>query len=305
MPWTGIEDQVDPVDAVHRFGGDRRRVDRAIAKAEELECDADSEFVGPIGGQLHRVASRRQGPARLEPGRSRRDRQQVGRAEILADLQSRPQVILDQMAIHPSVGSNRQGDAVEREDLLRSNQFRGGPHLAAVVGQPLGASLDSAVAGVPRNREQPLGGRRHQGGAIQIDPRSHLSRITPKVRPATRYLRATTIRTSGIDIAITPDAAMSFQMISNWVTRPWTPTGKVWAFGVAVRISAKRNSLQAKVNTIVAAASRPGNASGSSTWRNALHRFAPSMRAASSSSMGISARKPFSIQIAKGKLNSE
>src|ERR1700730_17673449 len=305
MPVTGIEHQVDPVDAVHRLGGDRRRVDRTIAEAEELERDADSNLVGPVAGQLQRVASRRKGPARLEPGRSRRDRQQVGRAEILADLQSRPQVILDQMAIHPSVGSNRQGDAVEREDLLRSNQFRGGPHLAAVVEQPLGASLAPAVAGVPRNRAQRPGGRRHQGGAIQIDPRSHMSRITPKVRPATRYLRATTIRTSGIDIAITPDAAMSFQMISNWVTRPWTPTGKVWAFGVAVRISAKRNSLQAKVNTIVAAAIKPGAASGSSTRRNAVHRLAPSTRAASSSSSGISAKKPLSIQMAKGRLKSE
>src|ERR1700730_1724752 len=305
MPWTGIEDQVDPVDAVHRFGGDRRRVDRAIAKAEELECDADSEFVGPIGGQLHRVASRRKGPARLEPGRSRRDRQQVGRAEILADLQSRPQVILDQMAIHPSVGSNRQGDAVEREDLLRSNQFRGGPHLVALVEQPLGARFDPRVARFTRNLQNSLGWRRHQGGPVQEDGGRHFSRITPKVSPATMYLRAITIRKSGTDMAMTPEAAMSFQMISNWVTSPWTPTGKVCEFGVAVRISAKRNSLHANVKTMVAAAIRPGAASGSSTRGNEVQRFAPSTRAASSSSIGISARKPLSIQMANGRLNNE
>ena len=94
-------------------------------------------------------------------------------------------------------------------------------------------------------------------------------------------------------------------MISNWVTSPWTPTGNVWAFGVAVRINAKRNSLQANVKTIVAAAISPGNASGSSTRRKEVHRLAPSTSAASSSSSGISARKPFSIQMANGKLNSE
>src|SRR5438445_818659 len=167
------------------------------------------------------------------------------------------------------------------------------------------ARLDSGVPRLTRDLEDSWRRRRHQGGAVEVDRDRHFSRITPKVRPATMYLRPITISTSGIAIAITPAAAMSFQMISNWVTSPWTPTGKVCAFGVAVRIRAKRNSLQANVKTIVAAAIIPGNASGSSTRRNDVQRLAPSTSAASSSSSGISARKPFSIQMANGKLNSE
>ena len=98
---------------------------------------------------------------------------------------------------------------------------------------------------------------------------------------------------------------MSFQMISNCVTRPWTPTGKVCALGVAVKISANRNSLHAKVKMMMPAAMIPGAASGISTRQKAIQRVAPSTSAASSSSSGISVRNPFSIQMANGRLNSE
>ena len=76
VPVTGVENEVDPVDAVDRLGRDLGRVDRAVAKAEELEGDADAESVGPVASQLQCVARPRYGPARFEPGRARRDRQQ-------------------------------------------------------------------------------------------------------------------------------------------------------------------------------------------------------------------------------------
>ena len=101
---------------------------------------------------------------------------------------------------------------------------------------------------------------------------------------------------------MTPPAAMSFQMISNWVTSPWTPTGKVIDCGVAVRMKAKRNSAQSKAKTITPAARTPVEASGSRTCRKACKRVPPSTRAASSTSAGICSRKPLSIQMASGRL---
>ena len=78
MPVTGIENEVDTIDAVDRLGGDLGRVDGAVAKTEELECDPDAHPVSPVAGQFERVARPRYGPARSEPGRARRDRQQIG-----------------------------------------------------------------------------------------------------------------------------------------------------------------------------------------------------------------------------------
>ena len=98
---------------------------------------------------------------------------------------------------------------------------------------------------------------------------------------------------------------MSFQMISNWVTRPCTPTGNVCEFGVAVRMRANRNSLHANVKMMMPAAMIPGAARGSRMRQNAIQRLAPSTSAASSNSSGISVRNPFSIQMAKGRLNRE
>src|SRR5207248_4441305 len=208
-------------------------------------------------------------------------------------------------AIHAAVGPNRQRHAVERQDFSGLHNFRGHSDFGRVFQQAFRARLDALVAGLTRDLDDARRRRRHQGRAVQVDRRHYFSRMTPNVSPATRYLRATTIRTSGTDMAMTPDAAMSFQMISNWVTSPWTPTGKVCDCGVAVRISAKRNSLHAKVKTMVAAAMSPGAASGRSTRREEVHRLAPSTSVASSSSSGISARNPFNIQMAKGKLNRE
>src|SRR3989454_11838271 len=87
------------------------------------------------------------------------------------------------------------------------------------------------------------------------------------------YLRAITMRTSGTDMAMTPEAAMSFQMISNWVTRPCTPTGNVCEFGVAVRMRANRNSLHANVKMMMPAAMIPGAARGSRMRQNAIQRL--------------------------------
>ncbi len=50
-------------------------------------------------------------------------------------------------------------------------------------------------------------------------------------------------------------------------------------------------------------AARPGPASDSTTWRSACKRDAPSIRAASASSIGMSSEKPRIIQITSGKLN--
>src|ERR1700694_3935310 len=86
VPVTGVENEVNAIDAVDGLGRDLRRVDRAVAKAQELESDPDAQPVRAVTGELERVARRRDGPARFEPRRSWRDRQQVGRAEVLADL---------------------------------------------------------------------------------------------------------------------------------------------------------------------------------------------------------------------------
>src|SRR6266705_1769714 len=111
VPVTGVENEVDALDAVYRLGRDLGRVDRAVAKAEELEGDPDAQPVSPVAGQLERVARPRNGAARFEPGRTRRDRQQVWGAQVLADPQPRGQVILDVAAIHAAVSPNRQRHA--------------------------------------------------------------------------------------------------------------------------------------------------------------------------------------------------
>src|SRR5439155_3474190 len=117
-----------------------------------------------------------------------------------------------------------QGHAVERQDFFGSDHARRRADLGRVLQQALRARLDSGVPRLTRDLEDSWRRRRHQGGAVEVDRDRHFSRITPKVRPATMYLRPITMSTRGIAIAITPAAAMSFQIISNWVTSPWTPT---------------------------------------------------------------------------------
>src|SRR6266516_1982411 len=68
VPVTGVENEVDALDAVDRLVRDLGRVDRAVAKAEELEGDPDAQPVSPVAGQLERVARPRNGPSRFEPG---------------------------------------------------------------------------------------------------------------------------------------------------------------------------------------------------------------------------------------------
>src|SRR5207244_7047208 len=104
---------------------------------------------------------------------------------------------------------NRPRDAIERRAFLGLNNFGGHLDFGRVLQQALRARLDSLVAGLTRDFDDARCRRRHQGCAVQIDRRHYFSRMTPNVSPATRYLRATTIRTSGTDMAITPDAAMS------------------------------------------------------------------------------------------------
>ncbi len=52
-----------------------------------------------------------------------------------------------------------------------------------------------------------------------------------------------------------------------------------------------------------AVAARPGAAIGSTAWRSACKRDAPAIRAACSSSIGMSNKKPRIIQITSGRLN--
>src|SRR2546427_9227303 len=70
-----------------------------------------------------------------------------------------------------------------------------------------------------------------------------------------------------------------------------------------VNNSANMNSFQVKMKDSSAVTTRPGATSGSAMRRNALKMVAPSTRAASSSSAGRSSKKPFSSQMANGRLN--
>ena len=79
------------------------------------------------------------------------------------------------------------------------------------------------------------------------------------------WRRAANITTTGMTIAMTAAAAISFQMISNCATSPATPTGKVWDWGVAVRMKANWNSAQSKAKTMIPAARTPIRLKGRST----------------------------------------
>src|SRR5438552_18329372 len=106
MPVTGIEDEIDRVNPVDGLGGERRRVDRTIPKAEKLERDPDPYGAGAIAGELERVAGSGDGLARRKSGSPRWDGEQVGRAKVAADAQPRPQICLDKLSIHAAVGAH-------------------------------------------------------------------------------------------------------------------------------------------------------------------------------------------------------
>src|SRR3989442_3631174 len=117
MAVTGVANEVDAVDAVDRLGGDVRRVDRAIAKAEELEGDPDTHPISPIARELERVACCRDGTAGFEPRRARGDRQQGRRAQLPADLQSGVSVILAEPAVPPAARFKPEGHAPVSHDV--------------------------------------------------------------------------------------------------------------------------------------------------------------------------------------------
>src|SRR5713226_204639 len=305
MPVTGVEHQVHPLDPGDDLGRQGRRIDRTVGKAEELEGDLDALLRRQVSSQHQPGPDPGKGLLRREAGDPGWNRQQVRPLQLAGDTQARAQVCPQGGGIDFPARVERQPDAVEAPDLALPDTLRRTAYFIVIDQQPLGPGFDSDKASLSGYDQRPIRRGGHDRGAVEEDLRTHFSRITPKVNPATMYRRPITISRSGTSMAITPAAAISFQMISNWVTRPWTPTGKVWAFGVAVRIRANRNSLQAKVNTMVAAAISPGVASGRSTRRKEVHRLAPSTRATSSIPIGISARKPLSIQIAKGRLKSE
>src|SRR4051794_28198812 len=75
----------------------------------------------------------------------------------------------------------------------------------------------------------------------------------------------------------------------------------VWAF-TAVRLTARKNSFQAKITQISAVAAMPGETSGRITSRTDRHRLAPSRLAASRSSPGTSRKKDRIIQTAIGRV---
>jgi hypothetical protein len=79
-------------------------------------------------------------------------------------------------------------------------------------------------------------------------------------------------------------------------------TGTVTAF-IEVSISAIRYSFQVKTKMKIDVEARPGRITGTTTRHRICRRDRPSSRAASSSSIGTSARKPRSSHMAKGRLN--
>src|SRR2546423_13258449 len=112
MPVTGIKDEIDRVDPVDGLGGERRRVDRTIPKAEKLESDPDAHGVGAIAGQLERVAGSGDGFARGKSRGPGGDREQVGRAKVSTDAQSRPQIRVHTLSIPPAVARTRKGNPI-------------------------------------------------------------------------------------------------------------------------------------------------------------------------------------------------
>src|SRR5882757_8357242 len=79
-------------------------------------------------------------------------------------------------------------------------------------------------------------------------------------------------------------------------------TGTVTAF-IEVSISAIRYSFQVKTKMKIDVEAMPGRTTGTTTRHRICRRERPSSRAASSSSIGTSARKPRSSQVEEGKVD--
>jgi hypothetical protein len=81
---------------------------------------------------------------------------------------------------------------------------------------------------------------------------------------------------------------------------PTRKIGEVPAF-VAVRLTARKNSFQAKMKQISAVAARPGETIGRMIFRMLVSSEAPSTSPASSTSRGTSSRNDRIIQTASGR----
>ncbi len=103
-------------------------------------------------------------------------------------------------------------------------------------------------------------------------------------------------------IATVPAADISPHSSSYCETSPAMPTGSVVVAEVVVRMSANRNSFQARMIAKIAVAARPDAVSGSTMRTNTVMRLQPSTSAASSSSTGTSWMNARIIQVTNGRL---
>src|ERR1700751_1861102 len=122
----------------------------------------------------------------------------------------------------------------------------------------------------------------------------------PKVKPRTRYRCAARAPIQTGRTTTVPAAMMLFHSTLTGVTYSVSPTGAV-RVPAPVSTLAKRNSFQAKINDRSPVAIIPGIVSGTVMRRNVARGLQPSTCAASSISMGISAKKPRISQTVSGK----
>src|SRR3982074_3980012 len=101
-------------------------------------------------------------------------------------------------------------------------------------------------------------------------------------------------------MAMVPAAASLAQNRPSEVTKPIMNIGTV-AARVAVKLTAKKNSFQAKIMPMNTVAVRPGVTIGKMIWVISVHRLAPSTWAAWMMSRGISSKNERSIQMAIGR----
>src|SRR3970282_1839582 len=81
--------------------------------------------------------------------------------------------------------------------------------------------------------------------------------------------------------------------------------GNVRDKGVRVMMPASANSFQEVKKAKIPAAATPGKANGRETWIKAPQSEHPSIRAASSSSLGMARKKPSMSQAVKGMFRAE
>ena len=101
-------------------------------------------------------------------------------------------------------------------------------------------------------------------------------------------------------IAAVPNAAILSQAVPVEVTKDVETTGIVLS-PVCVSIKTKINSVQLKIKQRTAVAAMPPIARGTINRQNTKNLVAPSNKAASSISFGISSKKLFISRTARGK----